>query len=97
DHRHGGADRYAAGTGRSDVASATQRTCRGVQPLQGLGSSRINYRLCPLVFRLHGYRRRILCNVAVEGMERPGGAAFRITTVILAVLIFVSLPDGDIG
>src|SRR5262249_37166622 len=71
-HRYGRPDRYAAGTRCSDVTSTTQHTCRGIQPLKGLGSSRINYRLWPLVFRLHGYRRRILCNVAVEGMERPG-------------------------
>src|SRR5262249_11103658 len=47
--------------------------CRGLQPLQGLGSSRIDCRLCPLVFWLHGHRWRIFRNVAVEGVERPGG------------------------
>src|SRR6516162_6913224 len=50
-----------------------QGPCRGLQPLQGLGSSRIDCWLCPLVFRLHGYRWRILRNLAIEGMERPAG------------------------
>src|SRR5262245_41203519 len=69
--------------------------CRGLQPLQGLGSSRIDCRLCPLAFRLHGHRSRLYRNLAVEGVERQGGRVPH-TTMILAVLIFVSLPH-DVG
>jgi predicted small integral membrane protein len=35
-----------------------------------VGSGRIDCRLWPLVFRVHGNRRRILRHVAVQGLER---------------------------
>jgi L-lactate permease len=44
---------------------------RGLQPLKGLGGGRIDCRLWPLVFRLHGDRRRILRPAAAARTKNP--------------------------
>ena len=52
-------------------------------------------RLSALAGRLHVDRRRVVRDVAVEAWNGVP-SAFRFVMVIMAVLIFVAMPDGDL-
>ena len=53
-------------------------------------------RVPALAGRFHDHRRKMVRNVAVEGLERRAERLPPFVMVIAAVLIFVALPDGDL-
>ena len=73
DHHRGGINGASPSDRCVGLAHKAHRAGRDLQPRQGLGRSRNDRRLRPLVFRLPRCRWRIFRLVAVEGMERAGG------------------------
>ena len=76
-------------------ARAQARADGRVQPRQDIRGARADARLPAVAGRLHVDRRRMVRDVAVEEWNGVP-SAFRFVMVIIAVLIFVAMPDQDL-
>lgn len=96
DQRRRGFDRSAARAGRSRVARPIASECQNLQPPQALGGGRTDARDCLWFFDfivIGGEYFAMWQSKIWNGQE----GAFRIATTMLAALIFVGLPDGELA